>query len=126
MTGTVSQIQDEKQIFRINNNSYICGILLKKYSMTVINSKEFISNQKRYFDLAVNEQVFIKRGKNTYHLICTTIDKTVDEMVYHEPDEDFYGAISIDELQKRVKKDIHQWYQEKYENSSNTKGTTIS
>ena len=81
--------------------------------MTVINSKEFISNQKRYFDLAVNEQVFIKRGKNTYHLICTTVDKTVDEMVYHEPDEDFYGAISAEELLDLLYEDIHQMFNEK-------------
>jgi hypothetical protein len=36
--------------------------------MTVVSSKEFVSNQKRYFDLALNEQVFIKRGKNMFHI----------------------------------------------------------
>jgi len=48
------------------------------------------------------------------------------KVVYHEPDEDFYRSISIDELQRRVKEDIHQWYKERNENNSNTKGTTIS
>ena len=93
--------------------------------MTVVSSKEFITNQKKYFDLAVNEEVFIKRGKNIFHLVCTTVDETVDEIIYHEPDEDFYSSITIDELQKRVKEDIHQWYQERNENNCNTESTAV-
>jgi hypothetical protein len=27
--------------------------------MTIVSSKEFASNQEKYFDLALNEQVFI-------------------------------------------------------------------
>ena len=34
--------------------------------MTLISSREFVTNQKKYFDLAVNEQVFVKRGKNMF------------------------------------------------------------
>jgi len=99
--------------------------------MTVVNSKEFVANQKKYFDLAVDEEVFIKRGKNTFHLMCTNVDNvsveatTDEELVYYEPDEDFYMSISIDELQKRVKEDIHQWYKEKNENNRNTKSAAI-
>ena len=44
--------------------------------------------------------------------------ETVDEIIYHEPDEDFYNSISMDELLKRVKEDIHQWYKERNENNS--------
>jgi len=29
--------------------------------MTVVSSKEFVSNQEKYFDLALNEQVFIQK-----------------------------------------------------------------
>ena len=43
-----------------------------------------------------------------------------------EPDEDFYRAITIDELRKRVKEDIHQWYKERNESNSITRSTTIS
>ena len=39
-------------------------------SMTVVSSKEFITNQKKYFDLALNEQVFIKNGKNMFIVTC--------------------------------------------------------
>ena len=38
--------------------------------MTLVNSKEFVTNQKKYFDLAVNEQVFIKRGKKIFIITC--------------------------------------------------------
>ena len=70
--------------------------------MTVVSSKEFVANQKKYFDLAVNEDVFIKRGKYEFRLLCTTINKPVDEIIYHEPDEDFYRSISMDEFKKRA------------------------
>ena len=70
--------------------------------MTIVSTKEFNTNQKRYFDLAVNEQVAIKRGKNMYHLMIAPVEKTVDEMVYCEPDEDFYNSITMDELLKKT------------------------
>jgi len=34
--------------------------------MTVVSTKEFITNQKKYFDLALNEQVIIQRGNNMF------------------------------------------------------------
>ena len=87
--------------------------------MTVVSSKEFIANQKKYFDLAVNEEVFIKRGNNMFHLICTNVDNitieetNVKERVYYEPDEDFYRSISMDELLEGVLEDIHKFYANK-------------
>ena len=72
--------------------------------MTVVNSKEFATNQKKYYDLAVNEDVVIKRGKNIFHLMCAgtnshSINKYDDIL---EPDEDFYSALSADEFRKRL------------------------
>jgi len=32
--------------------------------MTVVSSKEFKTNQDKYLRLAINEQIFIKRGSN--------------------------------------------------------------
>jgi len=43
-----------------------------------------------------------------------------------EPDEDFYRAISMEELRKRVREDIHQWYKEKDESNSIARGSAIS
>ena len=71
--------------------------------MTIVSSKEFITNQKKYFDLAVSEQVFIKRGRNTFNLMCTNVDDiTIDRMVLHEPDADFFRSISMNEFKKRA------------------------
>ena len=37
--------------------------------MTVVSTKEFNNNQKKYFSKAISEEVFIKRGKNRFHLL---------------------------------------------------------
>jgi predicted transcriptional regulator len=97
-----------------------------KQIMTTISSKEFITNQKKYFDLAVNEEVFIKRGKNVFHLICANGSETSAYEEVLQPDDDFRRAISLDELQRRVKEDIHQWYRERNENNSITRSSAIS
>ena len=72
--------------------------------MTVVNSKEFADNQKRYFDLAVNEELFIKRGKNVFHLICTTVDGNIDA----DDHDDEY--ITKDELLAGIYEDIDKFY----------------
>jgi biotin carboxyl carrier protein len=53
--------------------------LKKKKIMTVVNCKEFSANQKKFFNLALNEQVVIKRGKNIFYLTCNnTINDDID------------------------------------------------
>ena len=94
--------------------------------MTVVNSKEFAANQKKYFDLAVSDEVLIRRGRNRFHLICTTANNTNEYEEVLEPDDDFYRAITMDELRKRVGRDIHQWYTERNESNSITGSTAIS
>ena len=37
--------------------------------MTTVTTKEFNTNQRKYFNLAVNEQVCIKRGKSKFFLM---------------------------------------------------------
>jgi len=44
--------------------------------MTVVSSKEFACYQDKYYNLAINEQVCIKRGKNMFQLICINLDGT--------------------------------------------------
>ena len=34
--------------------------------MTVVSTNEFVTNRKKYFDLALNEQVIIQRGNNMF------------------------------------------------------------
>ena len=36
--------------------------------MTVVSSKEFATNQKQYFDMALNEQVIVKSGEYMFHI----------------------------------------------------------
>ena len=50
------------------------GKFIKEKYMTVVNSKEFVSNQDKYFDIAMNEQLFIQRGDYTF-IIARTNDK---------------------------------------------------
>ena len=72
--------------------------------MTVISSKEFVRNQKRYFDLAVDEELFIRRGKNMFHLICTA---TGDDMYDADDDEEY---VTKEELLAGIHEDIDKFY----------------
>ena len=76
--------------------------------MTVVSSKEFVSNQKRYFDLAVNEELFIKRGKNVFHLICTTVDGNINDADDHDDE-----YITKDELLAGIHEDIDTFFANK-------------
>ena len=76
--------------------------------MTVVSSKEFTSHQDKYFEMAMDEQVFIQNGDNMFLLIYKNMD---DMNIYHEasvyeevlePDEDFYKALSAEEFRKRL------------------------
>ena len=47
--------------------------------MTIVSSREFAINQKKIYNLALNERVVIKRGKNIFHLTCGNIENDTDE-----------------------------------------------
>jgi len=82
--------------------------------MTVVSSKEFVTNQKKYFDLAANEKVAIKRGKNMYHLTYAPLRvETYPEQPILEPDDNLRSAITFDELLERTYEDIHQMFAKK-------------
>ena len=82
--------------------------------MIVVSSKEFVSNQKRYFNLAINEDILIKRGKNRFHLIYRNIDKAnIPEQPILEPDDDLQRAITIEELREKMHKRIHELFANK-------------
>jgi len=44
--------------------------------MAVVSSREFATHQKKYYDMAVNEDLVIKRGRNRFHLICANVDSS--------------------------------------------------
>jgi len=72
--------------------------------MTVVSSKEFVSDQDKYFDLALDEQVFVKKGENIFHLICTNGYHTnrYDDVLEHG--QNFRRDISADESGKKKEK----------------------
>ena len=84
--------------------------------MTVVSSAEFAANQQKYFDLAIDKkEVYVEYGNNMI-MVCNA-NRQEEPMIF-EPDEDFRRAISMEELRRRVKEDIHQWYKEKNECNS--------
>ena len=81
------------------NNKYFCTVeFLKKIIMTVVSTKEFASNQEKYFDMAMTEEIFVKRD-NMMFLVTTVNDA---KKKYLEPDDDFRRAISAKDFRKRL------------------------
>ena len=78
--------------------------------MTLVSSKEFSVNQDRYFDLAKNEDVFIKRNENRYRLVY---EMQQPEQEILEPDDDLRRAITAEELKKRMHVSIRKFFADK-------------
>ena len=79
--------------------------------MTVVSSKEFATNQNKYFDMAMNEQVFVQRGNNMF-LFTRTSEYQEPDMIF-EPDEDFYRSISMEEVREKLLGVIEKLYANK-------------
>ena len=77
--------------------------------MIVVSNKEFKTNQEKYFDMALNEQVFIQRGENVFCVTSTNVEK----QACLEPDEDLHRAITIDDLREKMHKRIHYLFANK-------------
>ena len=69
--------------------------------MTVVNIKEFGTNQNRYIDMADNEQVYVQRGNNLY-----IVTRSPEQ--FKEPDDDLHRAITMDEQKERWQKHIRK------------------
>lgn len=69
--------------------------------MTLVSSKEFAANHEKYFDLALDEQVFIKKGDNLF-IIAPSNGHPREEVVF-QPDDDFYRSITMDEFKERAR-----------------------
>ena len=95
--------------------------------MTVVSSKEFVSNEDKYFDLAMNEQLFIQKGDYTFIVARTADKKRVQEKTRLKPDDDFRRAISMDEFKARAREVVTQAYN-RYtdERNNSTRSTTVS
>ena len=78
--------------------------------MQVVSSTEFATHQDKYFDMAVNHDVCIKRGQKTFRIIY---EPTVEEQPILQPDDDLRRAITIDELKERMHESIHKFFADK-------------
>ena len=71
--------------------------------MTVVSSKEFESNENKYFDMAMNEKIFVKRDNMMFILSCVNDHKPKKRL---KPDDDLRRAITMDEFRKRALEDL--------------------
>ena len=77
--------------------------------MTVVSTREFNTHQEKYFDLAINEQVYIKRGSNMFMVSRAS----EPEIAYKEPDDDLRRAITMEELRDRIFEDLEKFFANK-------------
>ena len=76
--------------------------------MTVVSTKEFSTNQEKYLDIAMNGQVYIRRGDCIFMLAKASGYEETD--VIFEPDEDFYNSITMEEVRERLHKVVDKLY----------------
>ena len=78
--------------------------------MTVVSAEEFQIHQDEYLDMALDEEVFVKRGEYMYHLRCSNFDTVTKPQAISEPDDDLRRAITGDELIRRIQEDKRRTY----------------
>ena len=77
--------------------------------MKAISSKEFNTNQKKYSEMAVNEEVC----DTIYSPLHRPYEIQYPEQEILEPDEDLCSAITAEKLLEMLHEDIHQMFNEK-------------
>ena len=77
--------------------------------MTVVSTQDFVANHNRYFDLAMDEQVFVKRGDYTFNIVCNF--EPPQKVL--QPDDDLRNAITIDELRESTHEHIRKLFSKK-------------
>jgi hypothetical protein len=80
--------------------------------MTVISPQEFAANQNKYFDMAINQDVCVKRDEGMFHIRYNPVEE-IKEYVCFEPDEEFYNSITMDEARKKLHLLIDKLYAKK-------------
>ena len=70
--------------------------------MRVISSQEFNTNPEVYFDMAMDEELCIKRDNYMYRLMYSPLEMQSPKQAILEPDDDFRRAITMDEFIERA------------------------
>jgi len=68
--------------------------------MTIVSSKEFNTNQDKYLDMALDEEICIKKGDNMF--VVQNYIPNDEPDILCEPDDDFYRSITMEEAIIRV------------------------
>ena len=84
--------------------------------MTLVSSKEFISNDSKCFDLALDEDVCIRRGEYIFYLVSRPVEMQYPPQPILEPDDDFRRAISADEFRKMAHEIVEKVHYKFYGN----------
>ena len=82
--------------------------------MTVVSTKEFVSNEDKYFDMAMSGQVFVQRD-NIMFIVTRVPEKKRN---HKKPDDDFRRAITMDEFKERAREVVKTAYK-RYTNERN-------
>ena len=81
--------------------------------MTIVSNKDFAINHDRYFDLAIDEDVAVKRGDYTFRIVCNFSTAQKEQKIL-KPDDKLRSAISGEEFRKSaleiVEKVHHKFY----------------
>ena len=78
--------------------------------MTVVSSREFETNTRKYLDFALNQELYIQIGDNL--LFVLNVKPKEPEMIF-EPDDEFYESISMDELRESAHTHIEKLFASK-------------
>ena len=81
--------------------------------MTLVSSKEFIADEAKNFDLALNGGVCIQQGDFMHHLVSAPFEKQYPPQPFLEPDDDLRRAITGEELKRRMRTSISKFFASK-------------
>ena len=75
--------------------------------MTLVSSKEFVNNEDKYFDLAVSERVFVKKGNHTFFI--ANADEELEEIMEYRNAKSYKGnaipfEAAFDEIESFISK----------------------
>ena len=81
--------------------------LEKIETMTVVSTKEFNTHQEKYFELALNEGLYIQIGDN--RLFVQNAEPKEPDIIF-KPNSELRSCITMDEVRTRTREGIHQLF----------------
>jgi len=80
--------------------------------MTVISTQEFVANQNMYFNMAINQDVCIKRNEGMFYIRYNPVAETNNYLCF-EPDDEFYNSITMEEARRKLHLLVDRLYAKK-------------